>query len=404
MSKLTERGPRPQSTTTALVAGHGEKKEKGFYLPALDGLRFIAFFMVFLRHGLPRVEPTSTIRLWYDTVIQAGAYGVPLFFALSAYLITTLLLKEKARTNDISVPAFYLRRILRIWPLFYFMLFLGLGVNALFGYLAAQHPGANPPWDFAPVSGWMIFRFATFNANFACAGGAIYPISIGILWSVCVEEQFYLTWPWVNKFFNKRGLGIIAVLMILTGIAFRVSCVLRGLGPESVWFSAFSNLDCFGFGTLAALYGGWVKPKPLLRTILIVGGFLGILLTARYCSVFDLRPTITVLHLPMRSAPGFTITAFLAAFIVLLIGNSDQKMLLAKRPWNSLGQISYGLYVYHALVLTVMPHLMPTGTRVEKIVGLFVTIGVASLSYRFLEQPFLRLRHKFQIVKSGSLN
>src|SRR5215469_2773011 len=155
-----------------------------FYLPELDSLRFFAFFAIFLWHIRPiagwvavaphrNVTETLPIALW-----RAGEFGVDLFFTLSAFLITELLTREKFQFGRIDVRSFYVRRILRIWPLYFG--FLGV----LFLSLAIL-PGAHVPWRALP-------GFAVFLGNFVMYRGVFVPLSLGILWSVSLEEQFYL--------------------------------------------------------------------------------------------------------------------------------------------------------------------------------------------------------------------
>ncbi|HEY3780262.1 MAG TPA: acyltransferase [Fimbriimonadaceae bacterium] len=371
---------------TAVVEKPGPKTS--FYLPALDGLRFFAFLMVFMRHALPRMEITGPLSRAYDTFVMAGAYGVPLFFALSAYLITTLLMKEKAMTNDVNVLAFYQRRILRIWPLFYLILILAYFGNRLAGIHAV---GTIP-----------MLRLATFNGNFAMAGGAVYPMSVAILWSVCVEEQFYLTWPWFAKWLKSSGLTIAGIAMIAIGLGYRLWAANKGLGPD-LWYSSPTNLDCFGFGILFALHGKTMKLKMAGRTALIIASLAGIFAVVGFYPTTDLRPYITVEHLSYAAAIGFSLVAFLCALIVLLIAQGSQTTFLAKVPFNYLGRISYGLYCYHTLVLTVMPKFFHGESSLEKVVAFFVTIGVASLSFTYFERVFLRMRGKLQVVRSGDL-
>src|ERR1700721_468056 len=155
-----------------------------FYLPELDSLRFFAFLAVFLWRLRPipgwviaapnkNFAETLAIALW-----QAGEFGGDLFFTLSAFLITELLAREKLQFGSIDIRSFYVRRILRIWPLY-------------FGFLAALYlalailPGPHVPWRGLP-------GFAVFLGNFVMYGGVLVPLALGILWSVSLEEQFYL--------------------------------------------------------------------------------------------------------------------------------------------------------------------------------------------------------------------
>lgn len=367
---------------TKAVVQSASKDSKAFYLPALDGLRFIAFLMVFLHHGLPRFEPTSAPKILWNTIAEAGDYGVPLFFVLSSFLITQLLTMEREKTGDINVKSFYLRRILRIWPLYFFILTVGMAINPLFEAKAVTLP--------------MLLGFLTFTGNFQVAGGAVFPMTVAVLWSVCVEEQFYLVWPWAVKLLKKNGLTLLSVFLILAGTTFRLIAAKNGASSVNLWFSTFTNLDCFGYGCLGALYASDLKPEGVKRTLLYVAAFTGILITVRFL------PITLMQHVPMKSAFGYSIVAFLCAFIVSMTGFSAQNSLLAKPFFNYLGRISYGLYCYHQFMFMFSRAIFPH-SKVAPILVLPMTILAAAVSFKYFETTFLKLRHKFQIVKSGAL-
>jgi peptidoglycan/LPS O-acetylase OafA/YrhL len=163
-----------------------------FYHPELDALRFFAFLMVFLHHAFPH-QPEFWTKLGVPSVLATalagigatGAFGVSLFFVLSAYLITELLLREKEQVGSLDVKSFYVRRILRIWPLYFF--FLALAV-ALQWVVPGQHMGWRAGLAFSALAGNWYIVFIGFPSS------VIFP-----LWSVSIEEQFYLTWPLVVR-------------------------------------------------------------------------------------------------------------------------------------------------------------------------------------------------------------
>jgi len=165
-----------------------------FYRPELDALRFLAFFLVFMHHGLPHdslkysgVSHNLIVRELCANVAISFSAGLPLFFVLSAYLIASLLLREKERTSTVHISAFYIRRILRIWPLYFSALLSSFLVSR---FIAGFH-------------GWGIYvTFLFMAANWALPfhlmsiGG---PLGIGHLWSISVEEQFYMAFPYLAK-------------------------------------------------------------------------------------------------------------------------------------------------------------------------------------------------------------
>ena len=180
---------------------HRAKAAPSFYKPELDILRFFAFLGVFLVHSMEGYSIDFMVHhhipLWAaksgSSIVFAGMYGVDLFFVLSAYLITALLLREKDARGDLNVEAFYLRRILRIWPLYY-----------LFIALAALIPFLNPHHYFS-MRYVLPFVFLMGNWSFIIFG--IQKTVAMPLWSISVEEQFYLFWPPLVARLSRRQSG-----------------------------------------------------------------------------------------------------------------------------------------------------------------------------------------------------
>jgi peptidoglycan/LPS O-acetylase OafA/YrhL len=216
-----------------------------FYRPELDLLRFIAFLLVFLHHTLPRGQDACADRLLKQLApaayasVSACGFGLSIFFTLSAFLICELLLREREASGVIHIRRFYLRRILRIWPLYYFALALGLAVTVLQGSAAV----------YATKFGWFsIFLGAWISA----VEGPINNPAVA-LWSISVEEQFYLVAPWILRFFNRKLLyGFCAAILLSANIC------LFFLGKASVtdqhiWFNSFVQFENFAGGVLLCL-------------------------------------------------------------------------------------------------------------------------------------------------------
>ena len=182
-----------------------------FYQPELDGLRFYAFLGVFVGHTLP-FDDLFYQRLhlplpWiWGAAVRAGGAGVDLFFALSAYLITSLLLRERRETGNLSLRLFYIRRTLRIWPLYFLVVVLGI----VFADTGGEHETRwfyyqRLPWYY--VLGYVLFVGNWIYAIFGVAQSICAP-----LWTVSIEEQFYLLWPALMKRLHHRGMIIAAAL------------------------------------------------------------------------------------------------------------------------------------------------------------------------------------------------
>ena len=196
------------------------------YHPELDLLRFVAFLAVFMHHALPRdaslyirqgLSPAAT--QWLLTAKEAGAFGLDLFFALSSYLITELLLREYANRGSINVSAFYIRRALRIWPLYFtFLAFTVLVVPTIF-----------PKENLGAI---YIVSFALFVGNWVCAMKGL-PFSVaGPLWSISVEEQFYIGWPLLLRFVGVNRIKQIAIGMLMLAFVTRILLAVYGVNIQ----------------------------------------------------------------------------------------------------------------------------------------------------------------------------
>src|SRR5215467_3640185 len=186
------------------LAAAAPARAERFYRPELDALRFFAFLGVFIFHAAPRTMDfynAAGYPHWLSSllisVFGAGAYGVDLFFALSAYLITSLLLRERAATGALDLRGFYVRRILRIWPLY-------LAFVVFAAVMAVAIPGQQLPLryvvGFCLLSGNWVYVFCGLPASFAIP-----------LWTVSIEEQFYLAWPLALRRATIQTMAAIAV-------------------------------------------------------------------------------------------------------------------------------------------------------------------------------------------------
>ncbi len=367
------------------------RREAAFYRPELDILRFCAFLGVYAVHAVSIPQRTLTdhhiptlIGEAMTSLVRAGSYGVDLFFVLSAYLITELLEREKTATRTISLKSFYIRRILRIWPLYYFFL-----------ALAAAVPFLNPGREFGSPQ---VLLFAVFlgNWSFYFLGWAGY-VAIP-LWSLSVEEQFYLFWPPLMKRLPRRGLIAVAIGLIVIANLSRYLALWRHDGTRHIWTSTFAHLDSIGAGVLVSM---WLKGKtPNLH----VATRIAMLLAA--VAAFAVRGHSVGLEPADRLYPWETIIQYplvvvaCAATLVAFLGMPVRAPALVY-----LGRISYGLYVYHLTCIFITdrllrgdPGILHASLRI--VISLGMTIAISALSYAFLEKPFLRIKRRFTIIES----
>jgi peptidoglycan/LPS O-acetylase OafA/YrhL len=374
------------------LAAAAPARTERFYRPELDALRFFAFLGVFIFHAAPRTMDfynAAGYPHWLSSLLisifGAGAYGVDLFFALSAYLITSLLLRECAARGALDLRGFYVRRILRIWPLY-------LAFVAFAAIFATLVPGQHLPTKYVVgyslLAGNWIYAFYGLPASFATP-----------LWTVSIEEQFYLAWPLALRKASVRTMAAIAVGLLVIANAWRVWLAVTAAPVERIEYNTFTRLDPIALGILLALFGHKLPQFTRLQRIaLLCGG------AATWVAVFAFTVTgqaITVTT--WRMALGHPFMA-LASVAVLLSVLGSQHRFLRNPTLLYLGKISYGLYVLHEFAHFCAIRLVHASTPgmvvAQSIVGLALTIVLAAASYRWLESPFLRLKERFAHVQS----
>jgi peptidoglycan/LPS O-acetylase OafA/YrhL len=357
-----------------------------FYHPELDCLRFFAFFAVFIFHTLPHeTDYYSTRNIPFAALIasvsRAGSFGVDLFFLLSAYLITQLLLREKEAFGQVHLRSFYLRRILRIWPLYFLAIFIGVSLTLVD---PDQHFPAKYVVAFMLLSGnWL--------QSLIGAPGSV----MNSLWSVSFEEQFYLVWPTViSKMRSARNL--LFVCLGLFGAAEVGRLVLLRYARHSevaIFTNTVARLDPLALGIIIAVL---TRRRPLSftwigRSVLLAAGITAWLIAGHY---FSMTRAFMLL--------GYPTMAIGAGLIFLSVLGSG----VAPFWLRYLGKISYGLYVFHILALYLVENAIGGYAKnFHKFLvfwwgGLALTIVMAALSYRFIESPFLRLKERYALVKS----
>ncbi len=351
-------------------APEGIVKQRYFYLPELDSLRFFAFLSVFIGH-VCLLSGLNSLAI----VAHVGAHGVDLFFALSAYLLTELMLREKDLNwlGRLDVRAFYVRRVLRIWPLYY-----GFLLVAFCATLA--HPVSG-----IPARSLAIYAILLGDLPLAAPTSLI----VVSLWSISLEEQFYLIWPNVMQRLSRRGAAAAGALLWLCCLVVRVYILVSGRGL--FWLTPLTHVDSIACGILIS--GLRLEAQPWLW---LAGAVLWIVPTVY---VYSGNPNVLLLTM------GFAcIGAGSGAFLLSSLGASWMR----SDAIVYLGRISYGLYVYHGTALVAASWLLAPYAAWVKwpavALGSFVaTVAVSAASYRWFETPFLKLKERFQYVRSQPL-
>lgn len=365
--------------------------------PELDLLRFLAFVGVFGFHYIdyaPFDHGSHPIFMGFCTI---GAFGVSIFFLLSAFLITELLMRERARTGRIAVKAFFIRRLLRIWPLYFTMLF---GLLAL-GLVVPK---------VAPSEWLAVLSFLLFVGNWYVTVKGWIAGSFDPLWSISVEEQFYLLVPFALALLAVRRVAVICVAVLAVSYAAIWNYAVHPVeGDNGMWTDSLVQFQFFAAGTLLSLglrgwVPGWSVPVRLAVFAAGLGAWFWALLGFGVKS-WDAHPT------PLGALAGWGLVLAGAVLIFLSLLGLDRRY--APRWLTYWGRVSYGLYLFHSLVLYLTfglllgwfgtPALMDNEQGgpvlwVGSALVFVVLFGMAHVSYRWLESPFLRLKDRFAVV------
>ena len=371
------------------------------YFPGLNALRFFAAFLVLASH-VELLKSRHGFENYYytQTFLELGGSAVTFFFVLSGFLITYLLFTEKDLTGKISLGQFYLRRILRIWPLYYTVVLAGFFIIPHIPYL--QNPISGELFvDFYPKL--LLFMLLMPNVSYVLFSGTPY---ISPAWSIGVEEQFYLAWPWLLSH-TKKPLRLF--LMLISGIyILKIGLTIlqkisdgktHEITQALLDIMYFTRFECMIIGSICA-YILHRKKDQLLR-----------ILFNKYLQIFSYLTIIIFLATGLK-IPAFNhiIYSILFGIIILNVSVNPHSVLkLENKVLNYLGQISFGLYMYHELVIGLsIRFLKNLSLNFNKIgpnfilysFALLLTIGVASLSYYFLEKPFLKLKTRFSRIST----
>lgn len=358
------------------------------YFENLDGLRFIAFLSVFLFHSF--YTPFDFIKednffSFFHFITRYGWLGVNFFFVLSGFLITYLLLVEEQSEGKINIFKFYMRRILRIWPLYYLIVFFCFVIYPILSDNFADTP------DFSLPN---IYLFLFHLSNYSYIYNPSDIPTLNILWTISIEEQFYLIWPLVLLVVKKRKRFVFIALLIL------ISIIFQWIYKDDFHYShhhIITNMSDLAIGGLSALL---IFNVNAFRLFIEKLSFNYILTTYTFISIYFLSMVFNmVTNISLLTALSFSFIILEQNFSV----NSIFK--ISKVPFVSyLGTITYGLYCYHYLSLLLaikVSNYLGMNKSVfgvlifENLLGLSITIVVSIISYRIFEKPFLKLKSRF---------
>jgi peptidoglycan/LPS O-acetylase OafA/YrhL len=355
---------------TEVFSPHREQV-KSTYQPHLDGLRALAILGILFEHfDLP-----------LPAMLRCGPLSVRFFFVLTGYFITLSLWRVKSEMSDsdggyVPLWRYYLARLLRTGPPFYLSLIIG----ALFGI---EEVRTN------------FFWLATFQANNYIAWLGYWPDAISHYWSLAVQEQFYFLWPVVVLTLPKRWFLPTMAAFIVFGLGFRLYCISTNATTLARWVTLLGCIDSFAVGALVA----YLKQAQVLnrmwssKTLLFAMPLIA-------CGCFYMGRALMTLPenniwLGMTETVDAVFLAWVLAAAVTSMKGRYGRM-LSWAPLVYLGKISYGIYVYHVFIIVlVSPLLLPWGMSEDHnalgriAILLALTFAASSLSWHWLEQPFL---------------
>jgi peptidoglycan/LPS O-acetylase OafA/YrhL len=365
-----------------MLSAYAEYRSTKFFA-SLDGLRALSICGVVWTHawfGTSQYQAMQRI-----PILRSGPKGVDLFFAISGFLITTLLLRERQKFGTISLKDFYIRRTLRIWPIYYGVLALYVGLVLLTEH---DHERKHAFFYFLPT--YLTFTYTWFWGTIKTPG-----VIFNFAWSLSTEEQFYVVWPFVLKFMNR--FWPVAVMAVL--IAVRV-VVGFGFGGKFLPENAFAYRIILSVavpicaGAILAHVLHWQPGYNVMYYI------LGSKLAAPLALVVSLASIASL-------APAWQLLMWVS--LPLLVGacvireDNGLAKLLRLRPVAFIGVVSYGMYLYNTLVVKAFrPALARIGVHHPLMaypVILAITVFVAWLSFRYFESPFLALKTRFSRLR-----
>lgn len=366
------------------------KANSVIHLKGLNGIRAIAAISVLISHVSLELNGFGLNALFTDVNgsakgILMASYGVTIFFALSGFLITFLLLKEKEKFKKIDFKKFYIRRFLRIWPLYYLYIILGLIIYFLFAIKT----------DISSVSLYILFL-----GNIAIISNMMLPF-MGHLWSVAVEEQFYLFWPWLIK---QKNILLYKILLFFIFSFWIIKVLIYFFFKDNnslsivFEFMTSSRFHTMAIGGLAGLF--YYNNHSIIQifTSKTVQYFSWLIIFLSFLNIFQISSSFV----------DHEIIALVTVCIILgQITRRNYLIDLDTKFLDFTGKISFGLYVYHPMVIFLLQKMISPfkESNVISYISIYflvtlISIIISYFSYNFFEIKFIKLKNKFTKIKS----
>lgn len=344
-----------------------------------DALRFFSFLLVFIHH-VP--IPDSSILSYFS---RSGGIGVTFFFVLSGFLITYILLHEKCSTGQIVLQKFFVRRILRIWPLFYAMILFAFITPYILNifHISSSNVGYKPNWLMS-----MLF-LENYQMMITDSFPNVSPLRI--MWSLCIEEHFYIIWGILISIMPLRRIPHLIGSSILIANVSRIIYTHYGLATADL----FTNIDSFAFGAIPAcmlvLKTEWLDKVEKLS--------LGL----KYLIAFT--AVILIFVIPNFKSESLNLLApslygtFFSLTILFTLTHKNYLKIKDDLWMSKLGVFTYGLYLFHTIIINFFLQIKPLSFNYSwpfiLVASLITTILVSMISYHIFEKQFLKLKIYF---------
>lgn len=357
------------------------------YFNNLNGLRFFAASMVLVSH-IEQIKELRGLKSVFQNPLfsSLGTLGVVLFFVLSGFLITYLLIveKETSKENTISVKNFYMRRVLRIWPLYFMIIFIGLVVMPAFGFYEFNSSELVSNYNLKIIIPLLLFFLP--NVVLVFFGGLPF---LHQTWSIGTEEQFYLIWPHViKKSVNVlRSLGVIIAVYFCIKIGlyfFKQNAIVHQI--YSIW-STLSIVSLSIGGICAGIYYKYKKELMIFMSSKLVKVIVLLLFIGFSC-----------VSIKIPSLIRFDIFSLFFGYLILNLISASSFNFLEIKAFNYLGKISYGIYMWHPIAITFSFSILQSYSENSFFLysmSFLITIIIAACSYELIEKRFLRIKKNY---------
>jgi peptidoglycan/LPS O-acetylase OafA/YrhL len=375
------------------------KSGSSVYIPQFDIIRFFAAFMIVIYHayiawkgwfGLPGVLSTGDYKTFtglgmhVDQFLRNLPVGVDIFFFISGYLLTYLLVVEKEKYGKVNIPNFYIRRGLRIWPLYFFLVAVA---PFLVNWLGEKQP------NYLPTIA-LVNNFETIQTQ-----QWIYPFAH--FWSICIEEHFYIFWPVIIAFIPVRRLPFAITLLIGVSWLYKIyTYMFLPANWYQIYLHTFSRMDVILLGGLLAVF--YLK-KPFVFKLNWLSTVLISLVLVILSSYDDMSNYDNMLNGVTRK---FIYMILMGLLMMDLLFNPSRKTSgVLLKPLLYLGKVSYGIYMYGNILILIVIKKIMLEFQISNIYVYFFLVFSLSLvipviSYELLEKPFLKLKQKFALIKT----